>query len=84
MILYLTHETCDNLSNFPLFLGVRTITDEIESRTGRNNAQFGHFTLFVCKGGQRNLQRVITHVDVGKSYWNPQRKAELGTHFFEI
>ena len=57
-------------------------TDEIESRTGRNNAQFGHFRSFVCKGGQRNLQIIITHVDVGKSYWNSQRKAGLGTHFF--
>jgi len=27
-----------------------------------DNAEFGHFTLLFCKGRQRNVPRIITHV----------------------
>ena len=27
-----------------------------------NNAEFGHFTLLFCRGRQRNVSRIITHV----------------------
>ena len=27
-----------------------------------NNAEFGHFTLLFCRGRQRNVPRIITHV----------------------
>jgi len=80
MILYFTYESGDTLKLFTLFITVKNITKldlehsskfEIEinkiSRRGSRspgNAEFGHFTLSLCRGRQRNVARIliITHV----------------------
>ena len=78
MNLYFTYESCDTLKSFTLFINVKTISklnakhsDEYEikilkfSRRGPrslDNAEFGHFTLLICSGRQRNVPRFKTHV----------------------
>ena len=78
MNLYFTYQSRDTLNSFCLFITVKAITKlnlghrnefEIEfQKIGRrssrspHNAEFGHFTLLFCRGRQRNVQRVITHV----------------------
>ena len=78
MNLYFTYESRDTLMSFTLFITVKTISKlnakhsdkcEIEilefSRRGPrspDNAEFGHFTLQICRGRQRNVQRFKTHV----------------------
>jgi len=34
----------------------------VVSSRSPENAEFGHFTLFSCRGRQRNVLRIITHV----------------------
>ena len=69
--------------SFTLFSTVKTTTKlnlghsdkfEIEilkiSRRGSrpsDNAEFSHFTLLFCRGRQRNVPRIITHVH---SHWS--------------
>ena len=78
MNLYFTCESRDTLKSFTLFITAQAITklnlghrnkfeiefQKISRRSSRSldNAEFGHFTLLFCKGRQRNVQRVITHV----------------------
>ena len=78
MNLYFTYESRDTLKSFTLFITVQAIAklnlghrnkfeiefEKISPRSSRSsdNAEFGHFTLLVCRGRQRNVQRVITHV----------------------
>ena len=78
MNLYFTYESRDTLKSFSLFITAKTITklnpehsDKFEikilkiSRHGSrspDNAKFGHFTLLACRGRQRNVPRIITHV----------------------
>ena len=68
----------DTLKSFALFITVKTIAkltpernDKFEikikkiSRRGSSSpdhARFGHFMLLTCRGRQRNVPRVITHV----------------------
>ena len=75
MNLYFTYQSRDTLNSFCFFITVKAITKlnlghrnefEIEfqefcrrSSRSPHNAEFGH--LF-CRGRQRNVQRVITHV----------------------
>ena len=76
--LYFSYESRDTLNSFCLFITVKAITklnlghrnkfeiefQKINRRRSRSlhNAEFGHFTLLFCRGRQRNVQRVITHV----------------------
>ena len=78
MNLYFTYESRDTLKSFTLFITVKTISKlhakhshkyELKilkfSRRGSrspDNAEFGHFTLLICRGRQRNVQIVKTHV----------------------
>ena len=78
MNLYFTYEPRDTLESFTLFITVKTMTKlnlghgdkfeiEIEKITRRDsrssdNAEFGHFTLLFCRGRQRNVPRIISHV----------------------
>ena len=78
MNLYSTYESRDTLKSFTLFITVKTISklngkhsDKYEikilkfSRRGPrspDNAEFGHFTLLICRGRQRNVQSFKTHV----------------------
>ena len=78
MNLYFTYESRDALKSLALFIIIKAIAKlnlghrnkfEIEfkiisrrSSRSSDNAEFGHFTLLFCKGRQRNVQRVITHV----------------------
>ena len=69
--LYFTYESRGTLTSFTLFITVKTIkklnlehSDEFEigrDSSSLHNAEFGHFTLLVCRGRQRNVQR-LTHV----------------------
>ena len=78
MNLYFTYESRGTLKTFTLFITVKTTTKrnlghsdkfEIEilkfshpgSRSS-DNAEFGHFTLLFCRGRQRNVPKLITHV----------------------
>ena len=75
--LYLTYESRDNLKSFTLFITAKTITklnpehsDKFEkekknSRRGPRSpakAKFGHSTSLICRGRQRNVPRITTHV----------------------
>ena len=67
-----------HLKSFTLFITVQTIAElnlghrnkfeiefeKISRRSSRSpdNVEFGHFTLLFYSGRQRNVQRVITHV----------------------
>ena len=51
--LHFTYESCDSLNSFSLFPLVKTISDNVE---------FGHLTLLFCRGRQRNVPKIITHV----------------------
>ena len=78
MNLYFTYESRNTLNSFCLFITVKAITklnlghrnkfeiefQNISRRSSRSphNAEFGHFTSLFCRGRQRNVQRVITHV----------------------
>ena len=78
MNLYFTYESRGIQKSFTLFSTVKTTTKlnlahsdkfEIEilkiSRRGSrssDNAEFSHFTLLFCRGRQRNVPRIITHV----------------------
>ena len=78
MNLYSTYESRYTLKSFTAFITVKTISklnakhsDKYEikilkfSRRGPrspDNAEFGHLTLLVCRGWQRNVQRFKTHV----------------------
>ena len=78
MNLYFTYESRDTLKSFTLFITVKTIfklntkhSDKYEikilkfSRRGPrspDNAEFGYFTLFICRGRHRNVLRFKTHV----------------------
>ena len=78
MNLYFTYESRDTLKPFTLFITVKTISNlnakhsdkyEIKilkfSRRGPrspDNAEFGHFTLLISRGRQRNVPRFKTHV----------------------
>ena len=78
MHLYFTYESRDTLKLFTLFITVKTTaklnakhSDKYEikilkfSRRGPrspDNAEFGHFTLLICRGRQRNVQRFKTLV----------------------
>ena len=66
MNVYFTYESCDTLKSFTLFITIETISklnakhsDKYEmkilkfSRRGPrppDNAEFGHFTLLICRG----------------------------------
>ena len=78
MNLYFTYESRDTLKSFTLFIFVKTTSklnakhsDKYEinisqfSRRGPrspDNVEFGHFTLLICRGRQRNVPRFKTHV----------------------
>ena len=78
MNLYFTYQSRDTLKSFTLFITVKTISklhtkhnDKYEikilkfSRRGSRspyNVEFGHFTLLICRGRQRNVPRFKTHV----------------------
>ena len=75
---YFTYESRDTLKSFTLFITVKTISklhakhsDKYEikslkfSRRGSRspyNAEFGHFTLLIGRGRQRNVQRFKMYV----------------------
>ena len=74
---YFTYESRDNLKSFTLFITVKTIKKLIPehsvkfekgkkiSRRGPRspvNAKFGHLTSLFCRGQQRNVPRITTHV----------------------
>ena len=78
MNLYFTYESRGTLKLFTLFITVKTTTKlnpghsnkfEIEilkishggSRSS-DSAEVSHFTLLFCRGRQRNVLRIITHV----------------------
>ena len=79
MNIYFTYQSRDTLNSFCLFITVKAIKklnlghsnkfeiefQKISRRSSRSphNAEFGHFMLLFCRGRQRNVQRVITHVD---------------------
>ena len=72
MNLYFTYESRDTLKSFTLFITVQAIAKlnlghrnkfeieflKISRRNSRSsgNAEFGHFTLLICRGRQRNVQ----------------------------
>ena len=78
MNLYFTYESHGTLKLFTLFITVKTTTKlnlahsdkfDVEifklSRRGSrssDNAEVSHFTLLFCRGRQRNVPRIITHV----------------------
>ena len=78
MNLYFTYESRDTLQSFTLFITVKTTSklnakhsDKYEikilkfSRRGPrspDDPELGHFTLLPCRGRQRNVQRIKTHV----------------------
>ena len=78
MNLYFTYESRDTLKSFTLFITVETTlklnakhSDKYEikilkfSRRGPrspDNAEFGHFTLLICRARQRNVLKFKTHV----------------------
>ena len=74
MNLYFTYESRDTLKYLRLFITVK-ITSKLNVEHSvnfglklkkisrcRGNKEFGHFTLLFCKGRQRNVPRVITHL----------------------
>ena len=83
MKLYFTYESRDTLKSFILFITVKVIMtlnlghsvkfdigfQKISRRSSRSpgNAEFSHLTLLFCRGWQRNVQRIITHM---QSYWS--------------
>ena len=78
MNLYFTYESRGTLKSFTLFITVKTTTKrklahsdkfEIEiltiSHPGSrfsDNAEFSDFTLLFCRGRQRNVPKLITHM----------------------
>ena len=76
--LYFTYESRDILKSFSLFLFVKTFSKMVAQHSVKfeiyilniircgsrspDNADFGHFTLLFCRGQQRNVPRIITHV----------------------
>ena len=78
MNLYFAYESSDTLKPFTLFITVKAISklnakhsDKHEIRILKfsrrsprspDNAEFGHFTLLICRGRQRNVQRFKMHV----------------------
>ena len=78
MNLYFTHESRDTVKSFTLFITAKTIaklnpehSDKFEIKILKighhgsrspDNANFGHFTLLSCRGRQRDVPRIITHV----------------------
>ena len=77
MNLYFTYESRGTLKSFALFIAVKTISklnakhsDVYETRILKfsrrgprspGNAEFGHFTLLICRGRQRNVPRLHSH-----------------------
>ena len=73
-----TCESRGTLKSFTLFISVKTITElnlgrmdiselkmqKISRRGSRSpdNTELGHFTFLFCRGRQRNVQRIISHV----------------------
>ena len=78
MILYFTYESRDTLKSFSFVSqcpnynetesgtrrNIRNKSNKISPRGSRStdNAEFGHFTLLVCRGQQRNVPRIVTQV----------------------
>ena len=78
MNLYFTYESRDTLKSFTLFITVKTISklnakhsDKYEVKISKfshrgphspDDTEFGHFTLLICRGRQRNVPRFKTHV----------------------
>ena len=79
MTFYFTYETRGTFKSFTLFITVETITkvplghgDKFEKEINKNtrrgsrcsdNAELSHFTLLFLKVRQRNVPRIITHVN---------------------
>ena len=78
MKLSFTYDSRDTFKSLILFIIIKAIAKlnlghrnkfEIElkiisrrSLRSSDSAEFGHFTLLFCRGRQRNVQRVITHM----------------------
>ena len=78
MNLYFTYEPRGTLNSFTMFISVKAITkldlghmDKSEIKTSKisrrssrspDNTELGHFTVLLCRGRQRNVPRIITHV----------------------
>jgi len=75
VILYFTYESCGTLKSFALFITVKAIMklnlghidnleikiDKISRRGSRypDNAEFGHFTLLLCRGRQTEMYQEL-------------------------
>ena len=78
MILYFTYKSRTSLKSFTSFISAKAITKlnlghidksdikikKISRRGSRSpdNTELGHFTFLFCRGRQRNVPRIITHV----------------------
>ena len=69
MNLFLTYETPNCCQNYHETKSEHSDKFEMEIQTisrcglrSPDNAEFGHFTLLFCRGWQRNVPRIITHV----------------------
>ena len=94
---YFTYKSRGILLSFTLFISVKDITnlnpghidkseikiEKISRRGSRStdNTELGHFTLLFCRGRQRNVPRIITHVQSHCSAHQNFRLATLPSWF---